>query len=195
MSNAATLPLEPTTAEIEQARGYLEQAREEMQSATRGLSHAQWNYRPATEGWTIAQVLEHCAWTHELVLRRIAETPVDSAETDAAEVAAVDQIVRTKFRDRSRAFQAPEIMHPKGEWSLAESQDRFSETIARFARLLDSDAALRGRRGPSPPLIAMTNGAHQVMDGYQWIVAAAMHTLRHVDQIRCVQSESGFPAR
>ena len=47
----------------------------------------------------------------------------------------------------------------------------------------------------SPPLKAITKGALNSMDGYQWLLAAAAHTERHTKQILEVKANPNFPAK
>jgi hypothetical protein len=40
----------------------------------------------------------------------------------------------------------------------------------------------------------LTNGAHDRMDGYQWILAATAHAERHTKQILEVRADENFPS-
>jgi hypothetical protein len=45
----------------------------------------------------------------------------------------------------------------------------------------------------SRPLKAISNGAYEVMDGYQWVLAAAAHAERHAKQMLEVIADDDFP--
>src|SRR5438132_237686 len=50
-----------TQADRDRAIKYLESTRQGVQDATAGLSPAQWNFKPAPDRWSVAEVTEHIA--------------------------------------------------------------------------------------------------------------------------------------
>ena len=69
--------------------------------------------------------------------------------------------------------------------------------LRRYSRSLgglESRPGLRQHVIPAAPLKAVSKGAYEVMDGYQWILAAAAHTERHTKQMLEVMAEPGYPA-
>lgn len=192
-ANASIIDQELTSSEIQSAREYLEQARDSVLAATEGLSEAHWTYQPRSGGWSIAGILEHIVVVQELVLRRIPQLLAEPAEAPAPEFQTVDLIIKTKFADRSRKFSGPEVAHPTGRWTPAESLRRLCLNTQHLIEHLESTPGLRFHRLPSPPLKGITNGEHELMDGYQWILAVAAHTERHTKQILEIESEPGFP--
>src|SRR6266481_1243505 len=52
---------EVTQAEKDKALQYLETTRKNVLEATKGLSEAQWNFKPGPDRWSVAQVMEHIA--------------------------------------------------------------------------------------------------------------------------------------
>jgi hypothetical protein len=183
---------QPVT-EIEEGRFYLEGARDRAVAATAGLSQDQWNYRPASGGWGIAQILEHMVVVQEIVGGPIAGALAAAPETPGPDQAIVDSILKTKFTDRSRRFPSPEVSHPTSRWTPAESLDKLVSNTARLVGYLESTPGLRRHRVPAPPLRAISGGAYELMDGYQWLLALALHTDRHTEQILEVKAEPGFP--
>jgi len=183
-----------TQLEIEDARCYLECARDNVLGATEGLSETQWNYRPASGGWPVAGLVEHMVVIQELVLGPFAQALADSPETPGVDALAIDAIIKQRFPDRSQKFPAPEFVHPTGRWTASESLSRLSANTQRLIERLESTPGLRQHRVPSPPLKAITGGEYQLMDGYHWILATAAHTERHTNQILEVKGEPGFPA-
>jgi len=106
----------------------------------------------------------------------------------------VDDIVINQFPNRLAKFPAPEFSHPKGGLQISEALDRVSANTARFAEWLQ-EPDLRQHILESRPLTGITNGAHQVMDGYQWILAGSAHTERHTKQILEVKADAKFPLK
>lgn len=185
----------PKTEMTEQAEGraYLEGARDRVRAAVAGLSEAQWSYRPAAGGWSIAGILEHMVVVQELVLGPVAQGLAETPETASGDAATIDAILKAKLADRSRKFQGPELACPAGRWTPAESLERFEANTRGLIERLETPG-LRQHRVPAAPLKAISDGAYELMDGYQWILAAALHTDRHTGQILEVKGEAGFPA-
>src|SRR5215467_10461532 len=110
---SATSAQEVTQAEKERALQYLETTKKNVLEATKGLSEAQWNFKPAPDRWSVAQVMEHIAAAEDF-LRTLDENQVmkgpagdlgrDTAKTDAA--------VLGKIPDRTNKVQAPEPLQP-----------------------------------------------------------------------------------
>jgi hypothetical protein len=184
-----------SAAEIEEGRAHLERARDRVLAATAGLSEAQWGYGAAAGGWPIAGILEHIVIVQEVVLGPIAQALANAPEAPGADAAAIDEIVLTKLPDRSRKFPAPEIVRPTGRWTPAESLERLRANTERLMARLETTPGLRLHRVPAAPLKAVSGGAYELMDGYQWLLAAAAHTERHAGQILEMKAQPDFPAR
>src|SRR2546430_16278314 len=75
---AAASAQEVTQAEKDRALQYLESTKKNVLEATKGLSEEQWNFKPAPDRWSAAQVIERIAaaegvlldFTKEKTLRR-----------------------------------------------------------------------------------------------------------------------------
>src|SRR5882724_7367978 len=59
---------EVTQAEKDRAAQYLQSTKKGVLEATRGLSEAQWNFKPAPDRWSVAQVMEHIAAAEDFLL-------------------------------------------------------------------------------------------------------------------------------
>jgi hypothetical protein len=189
----STIHEELTALEIQEARRYLEQARDNVFAATIGLSQKQWAYRPTSGGWSIAEVVEHTVAVQERVLGPVSQALAESPESVGTDSQTIEEIIRTKFVDRSHKFKAPEFIQPTGQWTRSEALQRLATNTARLIERLESTPHLRRHRIPSPPLSATTGGQYTTMDGYQWILAAAAHTDRHAGQMMEIKAEPGFP--
>src|SRR5258708_23486503 len=82
-----------SSSELEQGRQYLRQTRNYVIGATKGLSEAQWKFKPAPNRWSIAEIVEHMVLTQELVLgpirEQLAKAPAASADRDYKQVDAM----------------------------------------------------------------------------------------------------------
>jgi hypothetical protein len=183
------------TPEVEQARAYFTQTRDGLVGATKGLSPAQWNFKPAPDRWSIAETLEHVVFVQERVLgpmwEQLAVAPPAPADYDRAEI---DSIVLHWFPDRLNKISSPEALLPTGRWSPAEAMGRLGANYARMSDLVESASDLRQHAIQAPPMKIYSKGKYELMDGYQWLLAAAAHIERHTKQMLEVKADPNFPA-
>jgi hypothetical protein len=160
-------------------------SRDRLLDSVRGLSNAQWHFRPAPDRWSIAGVVEHVALIegliHGIVGRVETAQPAPAGRDDAA----IDEFIRTEVPKREAKLEAPAMVRPTGNVAPEESLRRFVEARARTVELFDSAPHLRGRVLPHP--------AFGPWDGYQWLLAAGSHAARHTGQILEIKSHEGFP--
>lgn len=191
MSTAVVAVSNITDYEREQARLYLEQTRNGVLGAIQGLSEGQWWFRPGSEQWSIAEVLEHIAFVQELVAVRIQEQLPNAPEAGERDNQEIEAIILGQVPMRLQKYPVPEFAKPKGV-SPGEGIDRFIKSGAGLGDMLET-AELRGRVLESPPIKAITRGKHTAADGYQWLLLAAAHTERHTKQILEVRAHPDFP--
>ena len=183
-----------TEQELEQARLFLQQSQNTVIGAMKGLSEAQWRFKPAPGQWSIAENLDHIVIVQERVLgpvlAKLASDPAPFANRDYR---AVDAIVVHQFPTRLVKFQAPEFVRPVDQIEPQELVDRLKANYIRLMNYLESTPGLRQQAGEAVPLKAVSNGAYEVMDGYQWVLAAAAHAERHAKQMLEVKADDNFP--
>jgi hypothetical protein len=185
-----------TATELEQAHLFLEQTRNGVAGAIKGLSDTQWRFKPAPDRWSIAEIVDHVVFVQERVLGSIrdqlAAAPAPAADRDYQ---VVDAIVINQFPNRLAKFQAPAFAQPTGQLAAGEALDRLTGNHARLTECLQTTPDLRRHALPAPPLKAVSKGTYESMDGYQWILAAAAHTERHTKQILEVMADANFPEK
>lgn len=181
-----------TDLELKQARLYLQQAERGLAGATKGLSDAQWRFKPAPDEWSIAEITEHIIFVQERVLgmrrEQIANAPPPPTGYDYKRV---DEIIITQFPNRLSKFPSPH--QPAGDLARSEASDRLIRNQADLSRYLETTPDLRDHAVEAFPLKAVSNGAYEWMDGYQWVLAVAAHTERHTKQILEVRANPDFP--
>jgi hypothetical protein len=193
---AGCLSLAADTAELKRGRLYLQQTRNYVIGATKGLSEAQWKFKPAPNRWSIAEIVEHMALTQDVVMGPIREQLAKSAAVTAErDYKQVDAMVVNQLPDRTAKFQAPEFLQPTGRWEPSVALDRVLKNYARIGEYLESTPDLRQHLVEAPPIKAVSKGAFESMDGYQWVLATAAHTERHTKQILEVKADPNFPVK
>jgi hypothetical protein len=170
------LRAEPLTpAELSRAVEYLDKTRDGVLEATRGLSPAQMNFKPAPERWSVAEVTEHLAATEpflmNLILTQVMTAP---ARAEATDVKAIDNFVLKAIPDRTNRFNTP-----------ADSLQQFKDGRAKTLAFLKTTKDLRDHALDSP--------LGQKLDAYQWVLFIAAHSERHTKQLLEVKADPNFP--
>jgi len=182
------------TADLTQARKYFERTRYRIGETVRNLSEPQWRFKPDPETWSIAENLEHMVTVHENVLamlqKNLAQAPAPPPGYDTQ---TIDGIILEKIPDRSKKTKMPEhLPQPTGQWSIGSALERLATNFERLSEFVESTPHVRDHVLDSPPLRFVTNGAHQIMDGFQWALAVAAHDERHLNQILELQADPRY---
>ncbi len=176
-----------TQAERERAANYLQQTRDGVLAATRGLSEAQMKFKAAPERWSVAETLEHIALAEDFLLQNITDkimkAPAGPADRDTAKI---DAGILAMVPDRSQKRQAPGPLVPTGRWTAAESIDHFQKSRAKTLEFLQSTPDLRAHASSDNPF-------QQPLDAYDWLLFIAAHSERHTKQILEVKADPNFP--
>ena len=157
------LPAQSLSADdLKKALQYLDKSRAGVLAATKGLSAAQWNFKPATNKWSVAEVAEHIAAAEDFLRDMVADKVMKSpARTEAVDVKAIDEFVMQAVPDRSHKVQAPEPLQPSNRFgSPKESLKHFKTSRAETVKFLKTTADLRGH--------AMDAPLGKKLDAYEW---------------------------
>jgi len=179
---------EVTPAEKDRALQYLESTKKNVLEATKGLSEAQWNFKPAPDRWSVAQVTEHIAAAEDFIRGMVKEklmvAPAGEAGRDFKKT---DESVLAMVPDRSHKAQAPEPLVPGNRFGSPEgSLKHFLETRAETEEFLKSTSGLRDHVMDSPL---------GKLDGYEFVLFIAAHSERHTKQINEVKADPSFPKK
>lgn len=176
-----------TPADREKGVQYLEQTRDGVVAAVKGLSDAQMKFKPAPDRWSVEETLEHIALSEDFMFQNITnnimKAPAGAPDRDTAKI---DAFVLAAIPDRSHKAQAPEPLKPTARWSPAETLDHFLQSRARTLAFLQSTPDLRAHVVNGPPL-------NQPMDAYDWLLFIGAHSARHTKQILEVKADPNFP--
>jgi hypothetical protein len=176
-------------AEKDHALQYLESTKKGVLEATKGLSDAQWNFKPAPDRWSVAEVIEHLAAAEDMLRgmtqEQVMKTPAIPAR-DSAELKKIDDAVIAMVPDRSHKVDAPEPLRPTNRFgSPVDAQKHFLESRATTEEYLKTTPDLRAHAVDSP--------MGMKLDGYEWVLLIAGHSERHTKQMLEVKADPNFP--
>jgi DinB superfamily len=189
MAGAAAAPAqEVTQAEKDKAMQYLESTKKNVLEATKGLSEAQWNFKPAPDRWSVAQVVEHISAAEDLIRGVIVEKVMAApAGEPGRDVKKTDEAVLAMVPDRTHKAQAPEPLVPTNRFGSPEgSIKHFVESRTSTEDFLKSATGLRDHVADSPL---------GKLDGYEFVLFIAAHSERHTKQINEVKADPNFPKK
>lgn len=174
-----------TAADREKGVKYLEQTRDAVVAATKGLSEAQWKFKAAPDKWSVAETLEHIALGEDYLFgfekSKVMTSPPGPADRD---IAKIDALVLAMVPDRSTKRQAPPELVPTGRWTPEQALDHFLKSRAVTIDYMKTTADLREHVADSPL---------GKLDGYEWLLFIGAHSERHTKQIMEVKADAGFP--
>ena len=174
-------------ADLDRGLQYLETTKKNIVDATRGLSEAQWNFKPSVFKWSVAQVMEHIAASEDL-LRQMAEGQIkqQSPSVPDRDLKKTDDKVLEVIPDRSRKFQAPEQLRPRNQFGSPEAAlKHFIDSRAKTVELLKTTPDLRAH--------VVDSGLLGKIDAYERILFIAAHSERHTKQLLEVKADPKFP--
>jgi hypothetical protein len=188
MAGAAASAQEVTQADKDRALQYLESTKKNVLEATRGLSEAQWNFKPAPDRWSVAQVMEHIAAAEDFLRtldkEKVMLSPAGEAGRDLKKT---DDAVLAMVPDRTNKVQAPEPLVPSNRFGSPEASIKhFVESRATTEDFLKSTAGLRDHVMDSPL---------GKLDAYEFVLLIAAHSERHTKQINEVKADPNFPKK
>ncbi len=174
-----------TAADREKGVKYLEQTRDAVVAATKGLSEAQWKFKAAPDKWSAAETLEHIALGEDYMFgyveNKVMTSPPGAADRD---ITKLDALVLSMVPDRTNKRQAPPPLVPTGKWTPSEALDHFLKSRAVTIEYMKTTKDLREHVAESP--LGM-------LDGYEWLLFIGAHSERHTKQILEVKADAGFP--
>ncbi len=178
-------------AQADRDRGikYLETTRKNILEATKGLSEAQWSFKPGPDRWSVAEVTEHIAAAEDMLFGMVTDQVMKAPpRPEGDDVKAIDELILARIPDRSQKAQAPEQLRPTNRYGSPDaSLKHFAESRSRTVDFLQKTADLRAHAVDGP--------LGKKLDAYQWILFIAAHSERHTKQINEVKADPNFPKK
>jgi len=177
-----------TPADKEKALVYLETSKKGVLAAVKGLSEAQWNFKPAPDKWSVAECMEHIAAAEDFIRGLVTEKVMAAPAAPDRDTAKIDAGIMANVPDRTNKIQAPEPIRPTNRYSSPEgSIKHFVESRATTEEFVKNTAYLRGH--------AIDGPAGGKWDAYEWVLLIAAHSERHTKQIEEVKANPNFPVK
>jgi hypothetical protein len=176
-----------TKEERANALQWLEESRAEFLAAVDVLTEAQWKWKPAPDRWSVGEVAEHVVLAEAGQFANVKKCITATADPDweAKSKGKTERLVAVLAPRLGRA-QAAEAIVPKGAMTQAEARDRFLKLRAEIVKFTaETDAPLK--QG------IVDNSFFGPLNGYQWLIYAPLHTMRHDKQIAEVKGTPGYP--
>jgi hypothetical protein len=99
---ASTAPQDATPEERQKALDYLADTNRGLFDSVRGLSDAQWSFKPAPDRWSIAEVVEHITVIQDVVSGILGNMNAAPLAPEGRDTARIDAEILTKFRTGPR---------------------------------------------------------------------------------------------
>jgi hypothetical protein len=177
---------ELTQADRDKAVAYLESTKKDVLDATKNLSPAQWNFKPAPDRWSIAECMEHIAAAEDYILAAVENGVMKAPAVPGRDIAAIDAGIIANVPERKTKVQAPEAIKPTNRFGSPQgSIDHFVASRAKTEDYVKTATGLRDHAADSP------NG--QKWDAYEFILLIAAHSERHTNQIKEVKTDPNYP--
>ena len=166
----------------------LKDTKENLAKTIKGLSELQLNFKPAADKWSLKECVQHLAITEQnLWMMADAALKEPANSEDRKEIKMSDQDMLNFMNDRSKKFQAAEIVKPEqSKWkTTAEAMNAFKESrmrLIKYVKTTTDDVRNHVAKAPFGSI-----------DVYQVFLVISAHTARHTQQIEEVKADPGFP--
>jgi hypothetical protein len=180
---------ETTQADKDKALAYLESTKKGVLDATKGLSEAQWNFKPAPDKWSVAECVEHIAAAEDFIRGMAVDKVMKAPAAPDRDIAKIDAGIMAMIPDRSQKAQAPDELKPTNRFGSPEgSLKHFAESRTATENFLKDTPDLRAHAVDSP-----IGGPK--LDAYEWVLFVSAHSQRHTKQIEEVKADPNFPKK
>mgnify|MGYP001199447310 CR=1 FL=1 len=163
----------------------------ELRKAVEGLNEVQITFKPDSNKWSIAEVLEHLGTFEEILHWDIfcnQYTPEQAGFT--SNVFGKDSIMLAYATDTTKG-KSPPIAVPLGRFTeLKELEAYFGYHRSEVIKLVENSTADFRKHFIYRP---SEWGEWAVRDLHQYVIVYITHTTRHTNQIKRIKSDKNFP--
>ena len=162
--------------------------REKFKSAFESLSDEKLNARPEGEEWSVSQIVEHVAVVNGGALRICAKLlgkAEAAGKTNDGSVLISNEFIEAGASASGQKLEAPEMVRPINNVSIADSLAKLDEQQAQYADLKAKFEAVDGIDAKFP------HPYFGDLSAQEWLVLSGAHEIRHLKQIRRVLDAIG----
>jgi len=176
-----------TAADRTKVLNWLEESRKEFLSAIDGVTEQQWKWKPAPERWSVGEVAEHIVLAEAALfgnLKKAMSSPgnPDWEEKTKGKTAKLEAILAPRIGKAT----APEELVPKEGMTPGQARERFEKQRAEIVRFAaETEVSLKQ--------YTVENPFFGTLSGYDRLIYAPLHTMRHIKQIAEVKDAAGYP--
>lgn len=178
-----------TEAERKMVLDYMKETKERLIKDVTGLTQEQLNFKATPTSWSVAECLEHIAFSEGALFGMLQGTLKEAANpARRSEVKMTDEQVRGMIASRERKIKTQEMFEPKNQFGSAEGS--LKEFIAKrdsnmeFTKTTQED--LRNHYAVMP---------FATFDSFQVLIFITGHSARHTAQIEEVMANANFPKK
>ena len=169
----------------------LDTTRTGLLTEVQGLNEAQMHFKPDSNQWSVAEVLEHLGVWEEILFWDLFSNQNTPERPDlVAQVKPNDSIMLAYATDPAKG-QSPIVALPLGRFNnrqeLVKYFNFFRDEVIKLVRSTSSDFRLHFIYRPKDW------GIWSLRDLHQYTVVYISHTTRHANQIRRVKANPLFP--
>ncbi len=167
-----------SAAERAEILALLERGQRELEELVASTPEELWAKKPAPDRWSVAEVVEHLGAGEGLLFGMLQQALAAPPSPNWAlvEGGMSTESFMNMLQDRSKKYQAPEPIQPKGGMSRADALAKYAGARAITAEFV--------RRTSAPVKKHVADGPAGKMTGHQMLVLLGGHNLRHNAQIR-----------
>jgi DinB superfamily len=153
----------------------------------RGLSQAQLEYKASADRWSIRQCVSHLAVAEPDYWRELMESVKAPADMKDKKSVNTDEDILWYGVDR--------VVHTKtgGGHEKVDTYKDVGEALAKFQALRAT--MIDYIKTTNDDLRAHSFGKENPIDCWQWMLEISTHAERHIQQIREIKNEAGFPKK
>ena len=178
-----------TDAERKAAYDYMNETKERLVKDLKGLTEEQLNFKATPDSWSVAECLEHIAFSETALFGAMQGTLKESSNpARRSEIKMTDEQVKGMISSRERKVKTQEAFEPKKQFGNAEGSLKAfmaaRESNMNYVKTTQDD--LRNHYMVMP---------FATFDSYQMLIFIAGHSARHTAQLEAVMANANFPKK
>ncbi len=187
---AAPLHAAPMSdADREHLLVHFEMTTQMVTEQVRGLSPAQLEYKASPDRWSIREVVSHLAVAEPDYWREIQKALKAAPDMKEKKSSASDADIMWYGIDR--------VVHTKtgGGHEKVDTYKDVGEALGKFQALRATMIEYIKTTSDDMRAHSFGEGGPEVIDCWQWMLEISTHAERHIQQIREIRNDSGFPKK